>query len=27
VTRVLLARYGGPIGALATAVRPLDRPR
>jgi hypothetical protein len=27
VIRVLLARYGGPVGALATAVRPLDRPR
>ena len=27
VARILLARYGGPVGAVATAVRPLDRPK
>jgi len=26
LTRVLLARYGGPVGAVATAVRPLNPP-
>jgi hypothetical protein len=27
VTRILLARYGGPVGAVATAVRPLAGPK
>jgi hypothetical protein len=27
VVRILLARYRGPVGALATAVRRLDRPK